>query len=1045
MVSGNGQLVAEQSRSNSSMVVEANDAFGHAVPNVAITWTITQGAGTIVGASNITDTNGQAGASFLATSLQPGASFQPATVAASSPYGTVSFVITTVVASSLQPNVSVELVSPTLDNPNLTGPNGSTIRAAVVVRVIVAGGAFAGTPIPNVGIQVIDAGNPSTPAAASCAGPTGVVLTNNTGTASCDLVINGTAGTEQLRAAVGSVLSTRVFTLTITPGQGCSYSLSSPIQSFGASSGTGAVNIVTTSGCGWSVTNNTNFITLTSSTTGIGNGMVSYSVAANTGTGRAGTLTVAGQTYTVNQSGSPGSLTIPAQTLPDAALGTSYQTSLMAAGGNPPYSWAPAGPISTSGLSLLLSGDINGSPSTAGTFSFVATVADSAGATQAQSFSITIGVTSPSGFTITNRSFPNGAVGQSYPPQLLSAAGGCVTPFAPQPRFTVSAGTLPDGLSIQMNSDGTNSITGTPSGPGVFSFTLLATDACGKTTTGDFSITITGMAPAPQMLVSPGSVTFTVQYGVANAPADQVLTITSSGGTLNYAITVVNPPGGDWLVAKSAATGNTPGSFTVGVSDFSSLVPGDYAASITIASQAANSPVTVPVKLTVLPAASLTVNPMAFTISQVVGSTLAAFQNISVASGTTSLPFVAVATTNTGGQWLSISAAQGNTPTTLTAIINSTGLAVGQYTGTITLIPSSGVAQTVNVTLNVVSSAALSATPASLAFTYQQGGSLPPAQAVAVNSIGAPLGVSASTATQAGGPWLSVSPPNGTTTLNLSVSVSPIGLPPGIYNGTITLIPSDPSVAPLMIAATLTVIQGGPVMTSITNAATYMQGPVAPGEIVTIFGSGIGPPTLVQLHISAAGTLDTSLGGTQVFFDGYAAPLVYASATQVSAIVPYEIAGSQTTTVMIQYQGAQSNKMTIPVLDSLPGIFTINASGSGQGAIVNQGNTINSSQNGAEPGSIVSIYATGGGQTDPPSLDGALSTDARPTHLAVKVQIAGESTDVTYAGSAPGEPSGILQVNARIPADVPRGANVPVVIIVGATSSQAGVTMAIRP
>lgn len=215
---------------------------------------------------------------------------------------------------------------------------------------------------------------------------------------------------------------------------------------------------------------------------------------------------------------------------------------------------------------------------------------------------------------------------------------------------------------------------------------------------------------------------------------------------------------------------------------------------------------------------------------------------------------------------------------------------------------------------------------------------------------------------------------------------------------------------------------------------------------MTIFGSGMGPFTLVQLHLTNAGTVDTSLGGTQVFFDGYPAPVIYSSATAVSVIVPYEIAGSRTTSMMIQYQGSSSNRMTVPVLDSLPGIFTDDASGYGQGAILNQDSSINSSHNGAEPGSIISIYATGAGQTDPPGVDGSLAGNVLPVPiLPVKVQIGGENADLFYAGAAPGEPAGVLQVNARIPGDVPRGINVPVVIIVGAASSQAGVTVAIKP
>ena len=233
-------------------------------------------------------------------------------------------------------------------------------------------------------------------------------------------------------------------------------------------------------------------------------------------------------------------------------------------------------------------------------------------------------------------------------------------------------------------------------------------------------------------------------------------------------------------------------------------------------------------------------------------------------------------------------------------------------------------------------------------------------------------------------------------------------------------------------------------MNATTNSASFAPGPVAPGEIVTIFGTGMGPSTLKTLQLTNSGTVDTNLGGTQVFFDGYPAPIIYSSATQVSVIVPYEIAGAGTTSMLIEYQGIRSSTVTVPVLDSLPGIFTSSALGYGQGAIVNQDGTVNTGQNGADPGSVVSIYATGGGQTDPPSVDGTLATAPVPTHLPVTVQIGGEAAQVLYAGAAPGEPAGVIQVNAMIPADIPRGTNASVVITVGAVSSQPGVTLAIK-
>jgi uncharacterized protein (TIGR03437 family) len=1049
MYSGNGQVVREQFLSNAPLVVQAKDAAGRPAAGVSVSWAITQGAGTLNAPTLTTDANGFASTNFLATSLQPLQSFQSETITATSNFGGVNFFITTV--PEITPP-SVQLINPTLDNRSITAPSGSTVPGGVVVRVIAQSGIQSGAPIPNISVRIVDAQDPTIPAQAACNAPLGTVLTDSTGTATCDLVISGPTGTEPLRAYAGEIQYTASFALNVTTGQSCSYSLSSSSQSFSGAGGQGTVNVVTSSGCGWSAASNAGFVAVTSATTGTGSSSVSYAVSANSGPARTGTLTIAGHTFTVNQSaagGGPSPLTIPPQTLPQGAVGTSYHTALTASGGTPNYTWSPAGSISTSGLTMQATGDINGTPATAGTFTFTATVSDSAGARQSQSFSITVTSTGPppSGFTITNTQFPSGVVGQPYPSQVLLAVGGCVTPFSPQPAFTVTNGSLPAGLSIQTNSDGSHSIAGTPSTAGSSRFTLSASDACQKTATADFTITITGSTPtSQQMQVTPASLAFTVQAGASSAPADQTITISSNSGALSYNAAVATTAGGTWLVARNAASGNTPGSFTVGVGNFASLAAGSYNGSITITSSASNSPVVIPASLTVVAATPLTASPNSFTINQIVssGSNISR-QPISLASGTTPVQFSDVATTNKGGSWLTLSGAQGTTPATLTAIIDSGGLAVGQYTGTITISPASGAAQLVTVTLNVTAPAVLSAAPAPLAFTYQQGSTAPAALALGVSSSGTPVNISVSTATQSGGPWLSVSPSAGATTVNLSVSVTPIGLAPGSYSGSVVVTPSDPTVAPLTIPVTLVISQAAPVLTATANAASYAPGPVTPGEIVTIFGSGMGPATLMSLHITDAGTVDTSLGGTQVFFDGYPAPVIYSSSTAVSVIVPYEIAGSQTTSMMIQYQGAHSNRMTFPVLASLPGIFTIDASGFGQGAILNQDTSVNSSQNGADPGSVVSIYATGGGQTDPPSADGTLATTAASTVLPVKVQIAGEDANVLYAGAAPGEPAGVIQVNARIPADVSRGTNVPVVIIVGGTSSQAGVTVAIKP
>jgi uncharacterized protein (TIGR03437 family) len=170
-------------------------------------------------------------------------------------------------------------------------------------------------------------------------------------------------------------------------------------------------------------------------------------------------------------------------------------------------------------------------------------------------------------------------------------------------------------------------------------------------------------------------------------------------------------------------------------------------------------------------------------------------------------------------------------------------------------------------------------------------------------------------------------------------------------------------------------------------------------------------------------------------------PIVYTSAGQVTAIVPFSVAGRVSTKIEVEYRGLRSNAVQFRVADSAPGIFTLDSSG--QGAIVNQDGTINSTQNGAAPGSIVSLYATGGGVTDVAVADGSITQDvlAKPV-LPVSVQIGGVAAEVQYAGAAPGLPAGMMQVNVRVPDAVARGARVPVVLTVGQASSQSGVFLA---
>jgi uncharacterized protein (TIGR03437 family) len=237
---------------------------------------------------------------------------------------------------------------------------------------------------------------------------------------------------------------------------------------------------------------------------------------------------------------------------------------------------------------------------------------------------------------------------------------------------------------------------------------------------------------------------------------------------------------------------------------------------------------------------------------------------------------------------------------------------------------------------------------------------------------------------------------------------------------------------------------GPPAVTSVVNAAGFQSGAVAPGEIISIFGSGIGPATGTSWQF-VNGVALTTLAQTEILFNGTPTPLIYVSATQINAIVPYEVAGSGSVSMQISYQGSLTGVVSLNVAATAPGLFTADGSGSGAGAILNSDNSLNTAANPAAAGSIVQIFATGEGVTNPASTDGKLQSGAtlpKPV-AAVSVTIGGQPATVQYAGTAPGSVAGFLQVNAVVPSGLPSGPE-PIVLKVGNASSQAGVTVAVR-
>ncbi len=163
------------------------------------------------------------------------------------------------------------------------------------------------------------------------------------------------------------------------------------------------------------------------------------------------------------------------------------------------------------------------------------------------------------------------------------------------------------------------------------------------------------------------------------------------------------------------------------------------------------------------------------------------------------------------------------------------------------------------------------------------------------------------------------------------------------------------------------------------------------------------------------------------------------------AIVPYEVAGKASTQLQVEYLGALSDPVTVPVAVAVPGLFTKDFSGTGQGSILNQDESPNTAANPAARGSFVSLYATGEGETNPGGIAGMVGGEKLPKpRLPVTATIGGVSAEVTYAGGASGLVAGAMQIYVRVPASIPPGRATPVQISVGNASSQAGVTLAVQ-
>jgi uncharacterized protein (TIGR03437 family) len=270
----------------------------------------------------------------------------------------------------------------------------------------------------------------------------------------------------------------------------------------------------------------------------------------------------------------------------------------------------------------------------------------------------------------------------------------------------------------------------------------------------------------------------------------------------------------------------------------------------------------------------------------------------------------------------------------------------------------------------------LSSDTTSLQFTEQAGGGYQVANVAITNSGGGAMQWTATVSYGSGASgWLSITPSKGINSGTLQTVALPHTLAPGTYTATLT-VNAGLIAGVIQIPATLVVTAPpAPTISSVLNAASLLAEPVVPGSISTVMG--------------------TLFGGSNVSatFNNLPATILFSNDTQINLVVPAGLTGQTSAQLVVTVDGNVSSPTTVTVAPFEPGIFA--------GGIVNQDGTVNSSTNGAAPGSIIALWATGLSGT------GTITGNIGGENIATPY----------YAGPAPGL-AGVQQVNLIVPTDL---------------------------
>jgi len=551
-------------------------------------------------------------------------------------------------------------------------------------------------------------------------------------------------------------------------------------------------------------------------------------------------------------------------------------------------------------------------------------------------------------------------------------------------------------------------------------------------------------AQSVTLTASPTSLTFAYQAGAAQLPAVQNISVRASAGTPVF----TTSSGGSLWLTLSPDSGKLPGTVAVHVNP-TGLGVGSYADSVTVTVTGV-TPVTIPVTLNITePSPTLTLSGTALTFTTPPNPPTSQ----AVAMTTTGGPISFTATV-AGAPWLTVTPTSGvilpGEEFMLTVNVDSSSLnpQAMAYTGRITLV-ASGVAAanrqqniTVSLTVNAVQPTIASLWPNSAQVNS-------PATTITLRGTNFYSG----TTVQVAGATPATNTNLAATFISPTAMLAVIPATLLTTAGALNIIATNPAPGGSSTHAVFTV-SNTPVVQAVVNVASYAAGSVSPGELVTLFGAGIGPASPGSMQI-ANGFLGLSVNSTAVTIDGQACPIIYVSQGQISVQVPYEVTQGSGKAVVVTSGSTVSNG-AVNIVPNNPGIFSLDGSGAGQAAaftvVASNGQTaLNSAANPAHPGDAVVLYLTGEGDyatTLVPRTGLVVTTAINPLPQLSPlptVTIGTAAAAVTYAGPVVGSILGLLQVNATVPADAPTGAAVPVTVTIGGNATQGHVTLAIHP